>query len=338
MAKRYQRRTTRPIEDLPSLFSSEDRLDAPFEVVTSYVAKHRETQSPEELAVPDEAIKPHDSLRFISFGSGSSGNCAYIGTRHTGLLIDAGVDNDIVTQELAKNGIDISTIRGILITHDHADHVRYAYALLRRNTKMSVYTTPKTLSGILRRHSISRRIKDYHKAIYKEFPFKVDDFEITAFETSHDGTDNMGFSITAAGTTFVVVTDTGIITERADYYMRQANNLMIESNYDLDMLIHGHYPEYLKARIRSNTGHLDNADCAAYLAQICSPSLRNIFLCHLSEDNNTPDIAISAARNAIAARGMTVGDGSGSLDDRKADVHLVALPRFTSSDLFVFRP
>ena len=287
------------------------------------------------------ALERPKRLRFISFGSGSSGNCAYVGTADCGVLIDAGVDNNKVVAELAANAIDPEGIRGILLTHDHGDHVRYAYALLRRHRDWRLYATPKTLNGILRRHNVSRRISDYHSQIYKEFPFSVGELEITAFETSHDGTDNCGFCIKGGGTVFVVATDTGVITERADYYIRRARHLMIEANYDAEMLRTGKYPMLLKARIASATGHMDNVATAAYLAEVASGAemaeqgyFRNVFLCHLSLDNNRPEIALGAVGDALRACGLKVGDGSGSLADRVCDTHVSVLPRLESSQLY----
>ena len=117
-----------------------------------------------------------------------------------------------------------------------------------------------------------------------------------------------------------------------------ANYLGIEANYDSRMLAEGMYPEYLKARIRAANGHLDNADTAAFLAEIINPSLKYIFLCHLSKDNNTPAKALKAVRDALEARGITIGDGKETILDRKADVQLLALPRFDPTRWFALRP
>lgn len=286
--------------------------------------------APESLSVPE-------TLRFMSFGSGSSGNCSYLGTPSCGILIDSGCDNNRVLAELAANSVDPLTIRGILLTHDHGDHVRYAYAILRRFKHMRLYATPKAMTGLLRRHNMSRRIKDYHTPIYKEFPFKIGPFTITAFETSHDGTDNAGFYVEGAGTSFVVATDTGTITSRADFYIRQTKNLMIEANYDAEMLRTGRYPVYLKARIASASGHMDNADTARYLAAVTpATGFRRIFLCHLSQDNNTPQKALSAVRNALEEAGVEVAPASvaASFDER---LHIAVLPRLESSPMVVLR-
>lgn len=326
-----KRRLTQSLDELPGLFDYVDisRDDIAGDIIADAVRPKSmdDTEIPE---IAEDDIRPAAALKFISFGSGSSGNCAYVGTERGGVLIDAGVDNNFVTAELLRNGIDISAVAGIMLTHDHGDHVKYAYALLRRNRHMLLYCTPKSLNGLLRRHNIPRRIKDYHKAIYKEFPVELAGMTIIPFEVSHDGTDNVGFAIEASGIRFVITTDTGVITPRAGHYMQQADALMIESNYDAGMLRRGPYPEHLKARIASDRGHLDNADTAAYLATIASPKLRHVFLCHLSHDNNTPETALSAVKTALAKTGARLSD-----NPPDEGIHVCVLPRFAVSRLFV---
>lgn len=304
--------------------------------------KDASRKEPKEVVFSDdfsplEEPMPIDKISFISFGSGSSGNCAYLGTSEGGILIDAGVDANVVEAELRRFGIKMSNIRAVLLTHDHSDHVRFVYPLVRKREHIGVYCTPKVLNGILRRHNISRRIKDYHHAIYKEHPFTVAGFNIVAFEVHHDGTDNAGFFINRGRHNLAVATDLGEVSDRVDFYMRQANYIMIEANYDNAMLDSGTYPEYLKARIRSANGHLCNDETARYLASIVTPGLRRVFLCHLSKDNNTPELALHAVESALAAAGVTVGDGSGTPYSRSADLQLQALPRFDSTGLIPLR-
>lgn len=291
-------------------------------------------------ASSDEALS-HDNelgagLAFISFGSGSSGNCAYIGTPQSGVLIDAGVDPQNVFDELRRNGIGRDAVKGVVLTHDHQDHVRYVYKIVRDYNKQArVYCTMRLMNGMLRRHNISRRVKDYQIPIWLETPFKLCGMEFTAFETSHDGTDNMGFSIQMGGQTFVVATDMGFITPRAEHYMQQAHYLMIESNYDRTMLDTGRYPEFLKARVRSDTGHLDNELAAQFVREHYHPGLKWLFLCHLSNDNNTPELALTTMRGALESHGLTVGDASNAPDQRGRDVQLYALPRYEASPFFI---
>lgn len=336
---RFNKRTTER-DAIPGLFDDFSIEQQPEDSRrhNGTAVEHGRTDIPQP--VPFEPIRSDikaDRLRFMSFGSGSSGNCAYLGDDRFGLLIDAGIDMTKVVSELTRHGIAMSSIGGIVLTHDHGDHIRYAYTIVRKYRHIRIYCTPKTLNGILRRHNVSRRIKDYHQPVFKEFPFHLGNFVITPFDVSHDGSDNSGFFISAGRHNFVVAPDMGKITERADHYIRMANYLMIESNYDADMLMKGTYPEYLKARIIADNGHMDNADTAAYLASIYTPALKNIFLCHLSHDNNTPQIALHRVSEALSTNGIKVGDGSGSLETRGADVQLLALPRFDSTGIIVLR-
>lgn len=279
----------------------------------------------------------HTRLHYISFGSGSSGNSCYVGTEEGGVVIDAGIRADRIEEILRDNGISMRKVKGLLLTHDHSDHVRFSYNLLRNHRHLSLYCTPRVLNGLLRRHSISKRIKEYHTPIFKEIPFKVAGMEITAFEVPHDGSDNMGFAIDYESHHFVMATDLGMVSDRARHYMTRANYLVIEANYDSDMLRLGRYPEYLKARIRAANGHLDNMDTAAFVSEIVNPELTHIFLCHLSKDNNTPSKAIKAVKDALEARSLKVGSATESISDRKADIQLMALPRFEATRHFIFR-
>lgn len=307
---------------------------------TASVAESKEkTKGKEKTKSREEVDKAADRLLYyLSFGSGSSGNCSYVGTSHGGVLIDAGVRGDIVEEGLAAAGISMKHVKAILLTHDHGDHVRYAYSLLRTHRHLKLLCTNRVLNGLLRRHSISRRITEYHVPIFKEIPFKVFDFNITAFEVPHDGTDNMGFSLEFDSRHFVIATDLGRVSDRARHYISEANYLVMESNYDAVMLRDGRYPEYLKARIVTDNGHMDNRDTAAFLAEIWQPSLSHIFLCHLSKDNNTPAKALKETRDALEARGLRVGRCEETIEDRRCDVQLMALPRFDLTRLFVFRP
>lgn len=279
----------------------------------------------------------HEPLCYISFGSGSSGNSCYIGTRHGGVIVDAGVDSEHVADTLKANGVDMRHVHGLCLTHDHSDHVRYAYKLLRSHKHLRLYCTNRVLNAILRRHNISKRIKDYHVPIFKEFPFKLAGFQITAFEVPHDAADNSGFCFEYGNKCFVMATDLGQVSERARFYMSKANFLMIEANYDLKMLLNGPYPEYLKARIRTEHGHLDNEDTARFLGEVAGPQLRYVFLCHLSQDNNTPDKALAKARQTLLDKGFSVGACSGSIEDRACDINLMALPRFEPTRWFCLR-
>ena len=304
--------------------------------------ERREATSPSTIdtrtiALRQSMAQAPSPLFYISFGSGSSGNCCYLGTRNAGILIDAGVQTETVVDTLKENGIKMENIVGICLTHDHGDHVKYAYNIVRKHKHMKVYCTNRVVNGMLRKHNISKRIKDYHSPIFKEIPFKLGDFEITAFDVPHDGDDNMGFFVRHGDKNFVVATDLGAISERARHYISQAHYLMIEANYDKEMLIKGTYPDYLKRRIQTDRGHMDNVETAAFLSEIYTPQLKYIFLCHLSNDNNTPEIALNTISKALKDRGLTIGTAQETIEDRKADVQLMALPRLEHTRWFVFK-
>lgn len=326
MAKRYKI----DLSAQPSLFDSPDLWPTddmpPLPSPESFVVESRERPASAgrrpQLDEPIRGMRSRDTVFFMSFGSGSSGNSAFVADNSGGFIIDAGVDPSKVKEGLARYGFSMADVEGIILTHDHSDHVHYVYSLVRRYPQIGVYCTPKAFGGIMRRHSISRRLKDYHKPIYKEFPFTIGRFEITAFEVSHDGTDNAGYHIThaASGTNLTVATDLGCITDRVEHYMSLSTHIMIEANYDAEMLRTGPYPMHLKARIAAERGHLDNEVTAAFLARVASPRLSDVFLCHLSLDNNTPAKALGAVEGALAAAGHS------------AAVH--ALPRLEVSQLF----
>lgn len=355
MSKRSNKPTN--ADALPGLFDEIDMgLDSVPSTILSDIARHvaKEKQKsasaaprttittnrhdPSEMPLGPVVVRPvPNRIMFMSFGSGSSGNCAYIGDSKSGFLIDAGVAVDTVVDGLRAHGISMDRVKGICITHDHTDHMKYAYPIIRKYRHISLYCTPKAMNGIMRRHSVSRRLKDYQINVYKEIPFTIDNFTVTAFEVMHDGTDNAGFFIQHDDRAFTVATDLGCISERADHYMRQSDYLMIESNYDLNMLRFGPYPEYLKARIRNVNGHLDNKVTAEYLAKIHSERLTHVFLCHLSQDNNTPEAALAESRTALEAIGIKVGSANNTPADNEAQIQLVALPRFECSQLYCLR-
>ena len=169
----------------------------------------------------------------------------------------------LIADELKRNGIMPDMVKGILLTHAHQDHMRCLYPAVSA-CRCSVYCTMGVMSQMLQRCRISSRIRDHHVPIFKEIPFRILDMEITAFETSHD-VKSVGFSIEYEGERFVVATDMGMITDRAAHYMSRANHLMIECNYDLEMLTNGHYPQMLKDRVMGDKGHLDNKVAARSL-------------------------------------------------------------------------
>lgn len=264
-------------------------------------------------------------IRFISLGSGSSGNCYYLGTDHYGILIDAGIAARTIKKELKGLGISMESLRAVFVTHDHADHIK-ALGGLGEKLHIPIYTTRRIHEGINRSYCMTEKLLTSARYLEKEQPMQLEDFCIENFEVPHDGTDNVGYFITAGDKHFAFLTDLGEITDTAARYIRQANYLVLEANYDRDMLRMGPYSEHLKRRIASRTGHLCNADTARFLADNITPRLKYIWLCHLSKDNNHPELAYKTVEMALQDKGIQVGK----------DVELCALKRTVPSELYIF--
>lgn len=196
-------------------------------------------------------------VRFISLASGSSGNCYYLGTDTYGILIDAGIGIRTIKKTLRDINVAMESIRAVFVTHDHADHIK-AVGHLGEKMNIPVYTTARIHTGINRSYCMTEKLHSSVRYLEKEQPMELEDFHIESFEVPHDGTDNVGYCIEIDGKVFSFLTDLGEITPTAAKYIRKANYLILEANYDDEMLKMGSYPQYLKERISSNTGHMSN--------------------------------------------------------------------------------
>lgn len=238
-------------------------------------------------------------LKFISFGSGSSGNCYCLFTETDGLMIDAGLGVRTIKKYFHEYGLSFTMVHNIIVTHDHADHIK-SVGSLSRSYEMPVYATQTVHQGIVRNYCVRSKIPESNKRIIeKNVPFRAGDFDITAFNVPHDSSDNVGYQIKYGDTVFSIMTDAGHVTEEMADIIGKSDYLVLESNYDEDMLRDGPYPEYLKKRIRGDYGHLCNNDCAAALATNASERLRHVWLCHLSEENNHLEIARKTVEHVL---------------------------------------
>ena len=265
-------------------------------------------------------------VKFLSLSSGSSGNCYYLGTNTYGILIDAGIGVRTIKKYLKEYGLALERIRAVFVTHDHADHIK-SVGTLGEKYGIPIYATPEIHIGINKNYCMTEKLsaKSIHY-IHKETPLQLEDFRITAFEVPHDGTDNVGYCIEVGGKTFSFLTDLGEITPTAAQYICRTNHLVIEANYDEEMLKMGPYPYHLKQRISSSNGHMCNRDTAEFLANNMNDQLKNIWLCHLSKDNNHPELALKTAEFIFRKKNIIPGK----------DVQLAVLKRNTPSEFHEF--
>lgn len=235
---------------------------------------------------------------FQSIESGSSGNSYYLHTDAGALLIDAGIAERRFRKQTHQYGMSIGKVAAVLVTHHHIDHIR-ALGILSQKDGLPVYMTEETKKGIfLNRHITKKPRLESITTIYKGNTFRLLDMDITPFGVPHDSRDNSGFLICRGSVRLCIVTDCGHWTDEIERYVSQATHLVLESNYDPDMLASGPYPLILQDRIRNGNGHLSNPQAAEVIARHCQ-HLKMIWLCHLSEQNNTPSLALDSAMRAL---------------------------------------
>ena len=246
-------------------------------------------------------------LRFICFGSGSSGNCYFLFTETDGLLIDVGVGLRRLKKHFDGYGLKMSSIKNILITHDHADHVR-SVGSLSMKYQLPVYATKKVHEGIRENFCVKKKIDpSLVRIIEKGTSLKVGEFTVTSFDVPHDSKDNVGYKIEYGDVVFCLITDAGEIKPHMQEFISDANYLVIEANHDEEMLRNGPYPRTLQDRVRGKLGHLSNHECAQALIGYATPKLKHVWLCHLSDHNNHPELAKLTVESDLHDNGIVVG-------------------------------
>ena len=263
-------------------------------------------------------------LKFISFGSGSSGNCYYLSTETDALIIDAGVGLRGLRKNCKEYGVNLHNVHHLLVTHDHADHIK-SVGSMSADFTLPVYATREVHAGINRNYCITKKV-DHEMVGYVEKGKTVTlgDFQVTPFNVPHDSSDNVGYFIEAGGTDFCLITDAGMVTDEMKTFISRAHHLVIEANHDEDMLMMGTYPAYLKGRIRGDRGHLCNKESARLIAEHATPILKHVWLCHLSEENNHPELARKTVEGLLRSFGIIPG----------VDFELDILKRKSPSDLY----
>lgn len=253
--------------------------------------------------------KTAQMINFISFGSGSSGNCYCLYTETDCIIIDAGIGVRTLKKHFANYGLSMASIRNILVTHDHADHVKYV-GKLSNEYGLKVYTTEKVHKGIDANYCVAKKVYAENRVyINKGEAVKVGSFEVTAFEIPHDSKDNVGYRICCDGHVFCLMTDIGHVTDEIARQISEAEYLVIEANHDEKLLLSGPYPMKLKERIREKDGHLSNESCAKALAENASEKLKHVWLCHLSGQNNSPALARETVESILNSYGRIAYTG-----------------------------
>lgn len=242
--------------------------------------------------------------RFCPLASGSSGNSTYIKSGNSAVLIDAGISYKAMCERVAAAGGDIERIAGVAVTHTHGDHINGIKTLLSK-TKAPLFATQPTVETLKAKGMIPAGTKII---LCEEGDAEFGDIYIKSFKTSHDAEGSCGFRVDTKEGSCAVCTDLGVVTDTVRRAIAGCDVLLFEFNHDIDLLRRGPYPPHLKIRILSDLGHLSNTSAAAEIPFILASGTKQIILGHLSRQNNTPDIALAAARNAAELCGAKAGE------------------------------
>jgi len=262
-------------------------------------------------------------IKFRSLSSGSNGNCYFLGifseegACETGIIIDTGVSPRRFKKEMAREGIGFGDIDAILITHDHHDHVG-SLGSYCKHIGLPVYSTRKLMGRLLATQRYGTYLGPWANMLDEGWneivPGRI---KVQYFEVPHDATQTVGYAIMLDDYKFVIMTDVGRMVPQGIAFASAADTVVVESNYDPEMLFNGPYPPELQARISDGHGHMSNKECAEAVRAFDHEGLQNVFLCHLSEHNNTPELAMAATRPVL-----------------DASVRVCPLPRMTPSPMF----
>jgi len=243
-------------------------------------------------------------IDFCSLASGSKGNCHLISDGDNFLLVDVGLNGKQVEKKLSELDINPGKLSGIIISHEHRDHVSGA-GILSRRYNIPIYANRGTWEGMM---PIISKVDSNNIKIFKtDTPFSIGKFKIQPYSISHDANEPVGFSIENQGVKISITTDLGCINQVILESVKGSDLVVLESNHDVDMLKVGKYPYFLKRRILSDVGHLSNEAAGDAILQLLRHNVKSFLLAHLSRDNNFPELALQTVMNIMNENNISIG-------------------------------
>jgi len=240
--------------------------------------------------------KISSSLWLTTLASGSSGNSSLIGdSEGNRFLVDCGISCKRIVKSLANLSIDTESVKGIFITHEHVDHIN-GLMILMKKYKIPVFASLGTLSELTKCKGFDNSYKKLMYKIESNRPFYFNDFKVNCFNIPHDAAEPLGFSFEKYDTKVSVCTDFGTITDEIEEGLKGSGALVIEANHDERMLEAGRYPFRLKRRILGDKGHISNENSGKLITKLWNEDMKHIFLGHLSDENNMPELALETVR------------------------------------------
>lgn len=234
-------------------------------------------------------------MRLVSLASGSSGNCIYVGNDNTHLLVDAGISGKRTEEGLNSIGLSTSDIDGILITHEHIDHIG-GLGVIARKYEIPIYATRGTFEGIRKTGSLGEIDGSLFRPVEAELPFLIGNLEVDPLQIKHDAREPVAYRFYDQAKKAAIVTDLGTYDQKIVDALQGFDILFLEANHDINMLQVGKYPYPLKQRILSDLGHLSNESCGRLLSRLLHDGVRYVELGHLSHENNLPELAYETVK------------------------------------------
>lgn len=243
-------------------------------------------------------------MKLMTIRSGSNANCIYINNGNYGILIDAGAGIRTVQAALNEADCDIKRMAAIFITHEHIDHIR-GLASITKKYRIPIFANASTCEAI------GDRLPDVDPELFMQMPTgyhaTCTDLKVTSYKTSHDAVESVGYTVTDGRRRISIATDLGVVTQTVLEHIRCSDAIVLESNYDENMLRNGEYPPMLKQRILSAHGHLSNVDCAVTATALAEGGTKRLILGHLSQNNNLPTLAYNTTLEALENSNIKVG-------------------------------
>ncbi|WP_026073621.1 MBL fold metallo-hydrolase [Robertmurraya massiliosenegalensis] len=262
-------------------------------------------------------------MRFSVLASGSTGNAVYVETEEHSFLVDAGLSGKQMEALFDQIGRDADKLSGLLVTHEHSDHIK-GVGVLARKYKLPIYANEKTWSAM---DGLIGEIPTEQKFTFDMETVKsFGSLDIESFGVSHDAAEPMFYIFHHEGKKLVLVTDTGYVSDRMKGIISNADMFVFESNHDVQMLRMGRYPWNIKRRILSDVGHVSNEDAAIAMSDVIGDQTKRIYLAHLSLDNNMKDLAKMSVTQTLQSQGIIVGEQVDLFDtDPKVPTALTAI-------------
>lgn len=231
-------------------------------------------------------------MDFCSIASGSSGNCIFVGTQQTSVLIDAGISGKRVTDGLRSLGREPQELDAILITHEHSDHIK-GLGVLARKYGVPIYASAGTIRALREQNLLGEVDESLFHVVLADQNFQIQDLEIEPFHISHDAAEPVAYRLGDGRKSLAVATDLGCYDDYIVQHLQNLDAVLVESNHDLNMLQVGTYPYYLKRRIAGSRGHLSNEHAGRLLCEILNDHMEAVMLGHLSKENNYEALALA---------------------------------------------